>query len=229
MNPSLLIWDFNGTILNDGHLLVAVNNEMNRKRGLPEITYDYYREHFSHPPKPFYEKQGYNFDNEDYGEISRIFLERYEELQQEAELMPHVIEILTWAKEQGIPQIILSAHKQDMLERHLQRLGIMDFFSHVSGESSHIIGGKVERAKALAESGAFDFSHAVLIGDTDHDFHAAQAMDAACILCSAGHQTVERLKATGAVVISDLSQIPHIIPTVIRKDVSTWKQKNYSI
>ena len=35
MNPSLLIWDFNGTILNDGHLLVAVNNEMNRQRGLP--------------------------------------------------------------------------------------------------------------------------------------------------------------------------------------------------
>ncbi len=219
MNPSLLIWDFNGTILNDGHLLVAVNNEMNRKRGLPEITYDYYRQYFSHPPKPFYEKQGYNFDHEDYAEISRVFLERYEELQQDAELMPHVMEVLNWANSQNIPQIVLSAHKQDMLERHLQRLGIMHFFSHVSGESSHIIGGKVERAKALAESDAFDFSHAVLIGDTDHDFHAAEAMGAACILCSAGHQTIERLQATGATVIRDLSQIPNLLPTVIRKDV----------
>ena len=225
MKPSLLIWDFNGTILNDGLLLVEVNNKMNRERGIPEITYDYYRKHFGHPPKPFYEELGYDFEKEDYGEISRLFLDEYELRQQEAELMPHVIEILTWAKEQNIPQIILSAHKQDMLERHLQRLGIMEFFSHISGESSHIIGGKVERAKALAEAGLFDFSRAVLIGDTDHDFHAANAMGASCILCSAGHQSVERLMATDATVIESLDQIPTILSSVIRKDVSYGNKK----
>lgn len=218
MLPSLLIWDFNGTILNDGQLLVAVNNEMNRERGIPEITYDYYREHFSHPPKPFYEALGYDFSKEDYGEISRIFLERYEQRQQTASLMPHIVEVLTWAQEQGIPQIVLSAHEQDMLERHLSRLGIRDYFSHISGESSHIIGGKVERAKTLRESDSFDFSHAVLIGDTDHDFHAAEAMGAACVLYSGGHQPVGRLRATGAPVIDDLSELPSILTQIIRKE-----------
>ena len=33
MLPTLLIWDFNGTLLNDGHILVDVNNEMNRRHG----------------------------------------------------------------------------------------------------------------------------------------------------------------------------------------------------
>lgn len=218
MLPSLLIWDFNGTILNDGQLLVAVNNEMNRERGIPEITYDYYRDHFSHPPQPFYEALGYDFSQEDYGEISRLFLERYELRQQEAPLMPHVLDALNWAKEQGVPQIVLSAHKQDMLERHLSRLGIRDYFSHVSGESSHIIGGKVERAKALRESGSFDFSSAILVGDTDHDFHAAEAMGVACVLYSGGHQSVDRLRATGAPVLDNLALLPPLFLELTRKE-----------
>ncbi len=211
MLPTLLIWDFNGTLLNDGPILVGVNNEMNRQRGIPEITYDYYRQNFDHPPKPFYEKLGYDFEKEDYAEISRVFLELYEQRQQAARLSPHVEEMLHWAAEKNIPQIIVSAHKQDMLERHLERLGIRHFFAHVSGESSHIIGGKVERAKALAESGQFNFSHAVLIGDTSHDYKAACAMGADCILYSGGHETPERLSAAGVPIIDDFAKLPALL------------------
>ena len=211
MLPTLLIWDFNGTILNDGHILVEVNNEMNRQRGIPEISYDYYRQHFDHPPKPFYEKLGYDFEKEDYSEISRVFLERYEQRQHSAALSLYVEDILRWAQERQIPQIIVSAHKQDMLERHLERLNIRHFFSHVSGESSHVIGGKVERAKALAESGTFDFSHAVLIGDTSHDYQTACAMGADCILYSGGHETVERLSAAGVPIIHSFAELPALL------------------
>ncbi len=211
MLPTLVIWDFNGTILNDGHILVAVNNEMNRERGLPEISYDYYRENFDHPPKPFYEGLGYDFSKEDYGEISRQFLERYELRQQAASPSPHVEDCLRQLHEQGIPQIIVSAHKEDMLLRHVERLGIRHYFSHISGEGSHIIGGKVERARALAESGAYDFSHAILIGDTTHDYHTAQAMGASCILYSGGHQTLERLKTAGVPIIDDFSELPKLL------------------
>ncbi len=208
MLPTLLIWDFNGTLLNGRHILVEVNNEMNRLRGIPEITYDYYRQNFDHPPKPFYEKLGYDFEKEDYAEISRVFLEKYEQRQQAASLSPYVVEMLRWAEEKRIPQIIVSAHKQDMLERHLERLGIRHFFSHVSGESSHVIGGKVERAKNLAESGQFDFSRAILIGDTSHDYKAACAMGADCILYSGGHETKERLSSAGVPIIDSFAELP---------------------
>ena len=211
MLPTLLIWDFNGTLLNDGHILVDVNNEMNRRHGFPEITYEYYRENFSHPPKPFYEKLGFDFTKVDYAELSRVFLEVYEEHQHTASLSPNVEAVLRWAEEKQIPQIIVSAHKQDMLERHLERLGIRHFFSHVSGESSHVIGGKVERAKALAESGQFDFSRSVLIGDTSHDYKAACAMGADCILYSGGHETVERLSAAGVPIIHDFAELPALL------------------
>ncbi len=214
MLPTCVIWDFNGTILNDGHILVATNNEMNRERGLPEISYDYYRRKFDHPPKPFYEELGYDFSKEDYGEISRQFLALYELRQQDASLSPHIEEVLHWLQEQGIPQIIVSAHKEDMLRRHVQRLGIEGCFSHISGEGSHIIGGKVERARALAESGAFDLSRAVLIGDTIHDYHTAEAMGAACILYSGGHQTLERLQAADVPIINDFAELPKLLTSM---------------
>ncbi len=208
--PSLIVWDFNGTILDDGHILVEVNNEMNRERGLKEISYDYYRVNFDHPPKPFYEAIGYDFSKEDYAEISRQFLERYELSQRSASLSPHVKEIIERLWELGILQIIMSAHQEDMLRRHAENLGIAKYFSHISGESSSVIGGKVERAKALAESGRFDFSSAILIGDTIHDYHTAKAMGADCILYSGGHQNLERLQAAGVPIIDDFSQLKNI-------------------
>lgn len=218
MLPTLLIWDFNGTILNDGEILVGVNNEMNRDRGLAEISYDYYRSHFDHPPKPFYEKLGYDFSTEHYEDISRQFLDLYELRQQDAPLTEHVTEVIAWAKEKGIPQIVLSAHEQQRLENHVERLGLTDYFDHISGESSFVIGGKVDRAKALAQSGRFDFSRAVLIGDTIHDYHAACAMNAGCILYAGGHQTLQRLQAAGVPIIHSMAQLPQLLEHYSRKD-----------
>lgn len=218
MLPTLLIWDFNGTIINDGEILVAVNNEMNRARGIPEISVDYYRTHFDHPPKPFYEKLGYDFSKENYEEISEQFLDLYELRQQAAPLTEHVVEAIRWAKEQGIPQIVLSAHEQQRLENHVERLGLREYFDHISGESSLVIGGKVDRAKALAESGRFDFSRAVLVGDTIHDYHAACAMNSGCILYAGGHQTLERLQAAGVPIIDSMAQLPQLLEQYFGKE-----------
>lgn len=221
MKPSLLIWDFNGTILDDGPLLVAVNNQLNREHNLPEITYEYYRNYFCHPPQPFYEQMGYDFQKESYAEVSRIFLERYEARQQQAPLMPHIVDVLSWAKSENIPQIILSAHKQDMLEEHLRRLGIAEYFSFISGEQTAVIGSKIGRAQQLRQQNIFDFSHAVLIGDTIHDWESAQAMELPCILYSGGHQSLHHLQSSGAPIIDDLNQLPAFFTE--RNDL-LWKQ-----
>lgn len=209
MLPSLLIWDFNGTLLDDGWLTLEINNIMNRDRGLPEISPEYYGDHFDHPPMAFYEKLGYDFEKEPYVDLSREFLARYDARHLETALTPHVTDALQWAKEQNIPQIVISAHNQQSLTEHLELLGILPYFQLVSGEDSLVITGKVQRAKTLAESGAFDFSNAVLIGDTTHDFDTAQAIGCRCVLYTGGHQTPRRLASTGAPVISNME---HLIP-----------------
>ena len=47
----------------------------------------------------------------------------------------------------------------------------------------------------------------LLIGDTDHDFEVAKALEVDCLLISHGHHCHSRLIQTGALVIHDLVDI----------------------
>ena len=51
-----IIWDWNGTLLNDVWLCIEIMNEMLENRNLPSITYDKYREIFDFPVQRYYEK-----------------------------------------------------------------------------------------------------------------------------------------------------------------------------
>ena len=55
----------------------------------------------------------------------------------------------------------------------------------------------------------------LVVGDAGADILAAKAMGASCILCSAGHQSVERLTATGCPVIDDLNQVPETLAKIL--------------
>ena len=46
-----------------------------------------------------------------------------------------------------------------------------------------------------------------MIGDTNHDFEVARELGIRCILVADGHQSEERLKETGAEVVSSLSEL----------------------
>ena len=43
-----------------------------------------------------------------------------------------------------------------------------------------------------------------MIGDSVHDFEVAQALGVRCVLQTAGHQSAQQLRATGAPVVPDV-------------------------
>ena len=53
MQPKLLIWDFNGTILDDAELCYVIENELLLERGMKPITREWYLEHFSFPIRDY--------------------------------------------------------------------------------------------------------------------------------------------------------------------------------
>ena len=55
-----------------------------------------------------------------------------------------------------------------------------------------------------------DSKEVLLIGDTDHDFEVAKALEVDCLLISHGHHCYSRLIQTGAPVIRKLENIFHI-------------------
>ena len=62
-----LIWDFNGTILQDMDLGIRCTNTMLAERGLPVIpSVEAYREIFGFPIDEYYRRLGFDFEKEDY-------------------------------------------------------------------------------------------------------------------------------------------------------------------
>ena len=66
MPLKLLIWDWNGTILDDTRLCIDIENELLRERGMPEITEAWYLSHFTFPVRRYYAKMGYTFETESF-------------------------------------------------------------------------------------------------------------------------------------------------------------------
>ncbi len=204
-----IIWDFNGTLLHDVDAIIDANNEINRRYGIPPITKEHYRQHFSHPPMAFYEAMGYNFEEIPYKKISAEFIACYQEKQTACGLTPGVLAALEEFCRRGMEQMVFSAHNQRLLEEKLEQLGVKHYFSHIDGEEGVVVTGKVQRAKGLAAGR--DLSHALLIGDTSHDFETAAALGCACVLFSGGHEDAARLQKNNAPVFETIEALTEYI------------------
>ncbi len=64
-----IIWDWNGTLLDDVGAAVNALNRMLAVRGVAPTTREYYRAHFGFPVRPFYEELGVNLAHEDWDRI----------------------------------------------------------------------------------------------------------------------------------------------------------------
>ena len=189
MKPKLLIWDFNGTILDDADLCIAIENEMLAERSMHAITKEWYLDHFSFPIRDYYQLMGYTFESESYERVTEIFMERYNARYDRCPLREGVLEALAAFRDAGRMQTLLSVTRQDDLVRQATKLGAAPYFSEMLGLADSMGVSKVARAKAYMERMRIDPDDALFIGDTDHDAETAQAVGCPCVLLLGGHQS----------------------------------------
>ena len=197
-----LIWDWNGTLLDDVAAAVGALNRMLAKRGAQPITVDHYRRRFGFPVRPFYAELGVDLAKWDWDDICVDFHNFIVAESQglRAETRP----ALELAARLGFRQSVLSALRQDLLERALAANGIDAFFDHVFGVDNLDGASKLQRGRELMAALGPEAGRPVLIGDTLHDAEVASALGARCILLSCGHQTPDRLAAAGCPLASSL-------------------------
>ena len=207
MNVKLLIWDWNGTILDDADLCLSIENELLAERGMPTITKTWYLEHFSFPVRAYYARMGYTFETESFESVSEIFMRRYRERYAYCPIRSGIETVLETAAARGIRQTLLSATQQDDLFEQVQRLGVIRYFSELIGQDDILGASKIERAKAYAARIGIDPKEALLIGDTDHDAEAANAIGCPCVLLAGGHQSKNVLQRCGAQTVNDADEL----------------------
>ncbi len=195
-----IIWDFNGTLLDDAWLCVEVLNTLMHRRGMPPINLDSYKREFGFPVIDYYKHLGFDFTRESFDDVSIEYISLYNARRHECSLQSGSVEALNEVEQKGLGQSVLSAYNQPYLEEAIGHYGIRSYFKHVLGLADNYASSKVENGKRLIRELGLEPMQALLVGDTNHDYEAARSMEIPCILVSLGHQSRERLSQCGVPV-----------------------------
>lgn len=211
MKPELIIWDWNGTILDDALVCKTIANTMLSERGIPTLPdMDAYRAVFGFPIKAYYEQMGYRFgpDDEPYESVADEFIIWYDRLYRTSVLRPGIVAFLDKLHGEGYRQVLLSATRYDQLIEQVAAFGdVGDRFEQKLGMTDHYAFSKAALAKAFIEGEGIPRERTLFIGDTDHDFEVSSAIGCPCVLLEGGHQSRERLLKMGVPVLRDLAEL----------------------
>ncbi len=202
-----IIWDWNGTLIDDLQICVDTINVSLGKRHLPKLGVGKYREIFTFPVMDYYRRVGFDFSREPYDILANEFIERYYEQLSSASLFPDVKETLEYFRNRGMTQLILSAMEQDSLQRSVEHYGISGYFDRIQGADDIFAHGKIHFLEKLIARTGIDPGKTCMVGDTLHDVEVAASRDIPCVLVSRGHQSPARLTVNGNLVIPDLGSL----------------------
>lgn len=206
-----VIWDFNGTLIDDLDLVVRTVNTQLAKRGLTSLTADAYRDVFGFPVEDYYRRIGVTFENETIADLSADFFADYAPALTDCPLHDGVLETLQQVEARGLKQFVLSAMEQRMLRSMVSHLNIGHFFEGIYGLAHQKADSKILRAQELSRDFDIDPQSALFVGDTDHDAEVAQALGMSVVLVSTGHQSAARLRETGYPVCESYQELSQML------------------
>jgi phosphoglycolate phosphatase-like HAD superfamily hydrolase len=200
-----LVWDWNGTLLDDFELTVAATNAAFAADGGPRVTGEQHRRLFRRPIHGYYaEVLGRPIDDAAFARLDGLFHAEYERLLPTCRLADGALEALAgW----GGSQSLLSMWFHDQLVPFVAGFGLTGYFRRIDGLRDQVGGGgKAEHlVRHLAALGVAG-TDCVLIGDTLDDADAAAAVGAGCVLVSGGFTDAERLAGSGLPVAGSLAE-----------------------
>ncbi len=197
-----IVWDWNGTLLDDVEICQNTLNRMLERRSLRTVTLQQYKDIFGFPVRHYYETLGFDFNRDDWHEVSVDFVETYDSLAGEVRLTFGVVDVLHHIRQAGVRQYILSALKEDTLRRMVSNFGIADCFDGVCGSTNIYGESKIGRGKQMLTDCTICPEDTLMIGDTLHDAEVAEALGFDFRLYAGGHNSFWRLKEKGQVIVN---------------------------
>ena len=206
-----IIWDFNGTLLNDAQLSVDADNAVFSQLGLPSITIDDYRRHMTMPVRDFYTALGIDLTVHTYDTISRIWLDIFNAGALDAGLVPGMLDVVRRLHAQGRTQSVLSASYEPSLRGQCDALGLTPYMLSIDGQENENAERKTAIGHRQLERLGLKGENTVLVGDLITDAQLAHELGAACVLVPWGHNSLERLAACGCRVAHSAKELEEIL------------------
>ena len=202
-----IVWDWNGTLINDTSLCVDILNKILFFHDQPSISIEYYRNNFSFPVSAFYKIISLPSSGKKFDDVSLSFISEYRLKWKECNLQPGVLQILKLIKQLGLRQSILSAGNQSDVEVFLDHFKLESFFNQVFGTDNIKAEGKIELGKKFITDSNLRPEEILLVGDTIHDFQVANEIGCLVLLFSQGHNSNNQLSGYSVQIINDLMEV----------------------
>jgi len=208
-----LVWDWNGTLLDDLSLVVSSTNHTFAAVGGRSVDSDEHRQRFRRPVSEFYaEILERAITDEEFEELDRIFHDAY---RMGLTTIPLVADAEAAIKAWPGTQSLLSMWFHEELIPAVESRGLAGVFARIDGRPTEVDGGLKagHLARHLAE---LDIAgeQAVLIGDSIDDADAAASVGALCVLYTGGFTDPARLRASGVPVADTLLEAVSLAKTL---------------
>lgn len=202
-----IIYDFNGTILDDVDVGLKAENKCieHFKLDRPPLTRQEYLDIFKMPVQDYYELVGFTWDKYSFNEVGAYWFKWYCELKDEYKVFDGVVDFLKDARNKGYRNILLSASQIEALRKQLKELEIEDYFDEVLGMDTIYGLSKIEVGLKWIKDK--DPKNCLMLGDTDHDYEVAKKMGVDCILIAKGHQSRKVLEKCDCKIVDDIKEV----------------------
>ena len=200
-----LIWDFNGTIVDDVKLGVnCINQLITKYLKRPPLKIREYQDIFTFPVKDYYEKVGFDFSVLDFKKLGNEWIELYDEGFKDVTVFDDVVALLNEARNKGYRNVVISASKEDKLKSEMAYLNLTSYFEEILGINDIYATSKLAIAQKWAEDKKGEL---VFLGDSLHDEEVASSIGARCYLISRGHQSKKVLQKGQSTIIDNLKGV----------------------
>ena len=204
-----ILWDFNGTVMNDVDASTGAVNAMLARRGLPTITREWYTLHLVMPLERFYGDIGFDMQTERIEALSKEFQQECAKF--ERPVFPEVQAALERFFQKGYRQLLFSSLFHEVLMSQARERGIEGYFETIVGRQDRSLGGKEEAVAACLKEKGIDPATVLIVGDLTTDWDMAEFVGCPCALIEKGHQHRLILEKTGAHVLKDASELDQLL------------------
>ncbi|WP_017237006.1 HAD family hydrolase [Streptomyces sp. SS] len=211
-----LVWDWNGTLLDDIGAVIGATNAAFAELGLASITLEQYRDLYTVPVPKFYERlMGRLPTDAEWTVMDGTFHRHYWKRAENCGLTTGAAELLAARQESGFTQSLLSLAPHAELIPLVRRYGIAERFVRMDGRPDASTDGKSGHMVRHLAALAVPAERVVVIGDAADDAVAAGHVGAKAVLYTGGSHSRASLSRVGVPVVDSLEEAVAVAESLV--------------
>lgn len=209
-----IVWDWNGTILDDNDAVVLAVNRVCAEFGRAPVDLDFWRSIYRRPLTDTYaDLLGRPISAEEWVFIDRAYHDEYHGLLNTTRLAAGVPDELRRWQARGRGQSLLSMWFHERLGPLVAEYALTELFARIDGR--HEVGGGGSKTEHLAvhlAAQGLSGSDVLVIGDVTDDADAAAHVGAQCVLVTTGVMNRATLLTRGVPVVDSIAEALALLP-----------------